>query len=94
MPYYNTDCMIVFLELLSKLYTHDMVILVCGGAAYHKANPLIVIETFVSLLSLPILPIEPIWKEISIKSKDRIICLCFFILQILYILVSKLFVEY
>lgn len=52
MSYCNTDCMNVFLEHLSKSYPDDMVILVCAGAAWHKANTLIVPEN-ISITFIP-----------------------------------------
>lgn len=68
MPYCNADCMNVFLEHLSKSYPDDMVILVCDGAAWHKANNLIVPEniriTFIPPYTPEMNPIEQIWKEI------------------------------
>ena len=42
MPYCNTNCMNVFLNHLSMSYPNDVIILVCDGAAWHKAKALIV----------------------------------------------------
>jgi putative transposase len=58
----------VFLRELSKTYPEDTIILVCDGAAWHKANALEVPEN-IRLLFLPpatpeMNPIEQIWKEI------------------------------
>ena len=68
MPYCNTDCMNVFLAHLSKSYPDDKVILVCDGAAWHKAKSLIVPEN-ISIVFIPpytpeMNPIEQIWQEI------------------------------
>ena len=37
MPYFNTDCMNVLLEELSKNYSKDKIILACDGAVWHKS---------------------------------------------------------
>ncbi|MFZ2409940.1 MAG: IS630 family transposase [Candidatus Methanoperedens sp.] len=68
LPYSNTDCMNIFLQELSKEYPSDMILLVCDGAAWHKANTLMIPEN-IRLLFIPpatpeMNPIEQIWKEI------------------------------
>lgn len=68
LPYCNTDCMNVFLRHLSDTYIHDKIILVCDGAAWHKAKALKIPDN-IRLLFLPpatpeMNPIEQIWKEI------------------------------
>ena len=68
MPYCNTNCMNVFLNHLSMSYPNDVIILVCDGAARHKAKALIVPEN-IRLVFIPpytpeMNPIEQIWKEI------------------------------
>ena len=68
MPYCNTICMNVFLEQLSKQYPDDIIILVCDGAAWHKANGLTIPDN-ISLVFIPpytpeMNPIEQIWKEL------------------------------
>jgi len=68
MPYCNTDCMNIFLRKLSDAYPDDILILVCDGATWHKANALDV-PANIRLMFLPpatpeMNPIEPIWKEI------------------------------
>ncbi len=68
MPYCNTDCMNVFLRELGKTYPDDTIVLVCDGAAWHKAKALQVPDN-IRLLFLPpatpeMNPIEQIWKEI------------------------------
>ncbi len=68
MPYCNTVCMNIFLQELSKAYSGDKIILVCDGAAWHKAKALNIPEN-ICLLFLPpytpeMNPIEQIWKEI------------------------------
>jgi len=40
MPYCNADCMSVFLQKLSEQYPKDEILLICDGAAWHKANAL------------------------------------------------------
>ena len=40
LPYCNTVCMNVFLGQLSKEYPNDMIVLVCDGASWHRANAL------------------------------------------------------
>jgi putative transposase len=68
MPYCNTDCMNVFLDHLSMTYPTDKIILVCDGAAWHKAKALKIPEN-IKLVFIPpytpeMNPIEQIWKEI------------------------------
>lgn len=68
MPYCNTNCMNVFLQKLADAYPHDRILLVCDGAAWHKAKALVVPKN-IRLLFLPpatpeMNPIEQIWKEI------------------------------
>lgn len=68
LPYSNTVCMNLFLRCLSEAYPNDRIILPCDGAAWHKANALIIPEN-IRLLFLPpatpeMNPIEQIWKEI------------------------------
>ena len=68
MPYCNTDCMNSFLRELSSTFSDDRIILVCDGAAWHKAKALQIPEN-IRLLFLPpatpeMNPIEQIWKEI------------------------------
>jgi len=85
LPYSNTDCMNVFLRNLSHSYSEDYMILVCDGAAWHKARALKVPEN-IRLIFLPpatpeMNPIEQIWKEIRkrgfrnelFKSLDKVI---------------------
>lgn len=67
-PYCNTICMNIFLQKLSEEYPNDRIILVCDGAAWHKAHAL-VIPPNIRMLFLPpatpeMNPIEQIWKEI------------------------------
>ena len=68
MPYCNTDCMNVFLNHLSLSYPDNIIILVCDGAAWHKANALVIPEN-IKIIFIPpytpeMNPIEQIWKEI------------------------------
>lgn len=68
LPYCNTDCMNAFLNHLSLSYPNERIILVCDGAAWHKANALIIPEN-IRLVFIPpytpeMNPIEQIWKEI------------------------------
>ena len=68
MPYSNTACMNLFLQKLSESYPKDLILLVCDGAAWHKAKALVV-PANIRLLFLPpatpeMNPIEQIWKEI------------------------------
>jgi putative transposase len=68
LPYSNTDCMNIYLQELSKEYPRDTVLLVCDGAAWHKADILVIPEN-IRLLFIPpstpeMNPIEQIWKEI------------------------------
>ena len=68
LPYCNTDCMNVYLRELSEAYPDDRIILVCDGAAWHKAGSLVIPEN-IGLLFIPpatpeMNPIEQIWKEI------------------------------
>jgi putative transposase len=68
LPYSNTDCMNVFLRELSSLYPNDVILLVCDGAAWHKAKALVIPKN-IRLFFLPpatpeMNPIEQIWKEL------------------------------
>lgn len=68
MPLCNTTCMNLFLAELSKSYPNDTLLLVCDGAAWHKAKALVVPDN-IRLIFLPpatpeMNPIEQIWKEI------------------------------
>lgn len=68
LPYSNTACMNIFLRQLSERYPKDTILLVCDGAAWHKAKAL-EIPSNIRLLFLPpatpeMNPIEQIWKEI------------------------------
>ncbi len=68
LPYCNTECMNVFLRELSNRYHNDSILLVCDGAAWHKARSL-QIPSNIQLIFLPpctpeMNPIEQIWKEI------------------------------
>ena len=68
LPYCNTVCMNVFLKLLSERYPKDEILLVCDGAAWHKANALVVPENihpfFLPPATPEMNPIEQIWKEL------------------------------
>ncbi len=68
MPYYNTECMNVFLEKLSESYVNNFILPVADGAAWHKSKGL-KIPSNIEIFSLPpytpeMNPIEQIWKEI------------------------------
>lgn len=68
LPYSNTVCMTLFLQKLSEEYPEDRILLVCDGAAWHKAKTLVIPQN-IRLLFLPpatpeMNPIEQIWKEI------------------------------
>jgi len=68
LPYSNTICMNVFLKELSAYFPNDYILLACDGAAWHKANELVIPEN-IRLFFLPpatpeMNPIEQIWKEI------------------------------
>lgn len=68
MPRCDTICMNVFLKHLSETYAKDKIVLVCDGAAWHKAKSLEV-PSNIHLIFLPpytpeMNPIEQIWKEI------------------------------
>lgn len=58
----------VFLDHLSMLYPDDIIILVCDGAAWHKAKALNIPENirlaFIPPYTPEMNPIEQIWKEI------------------------------
>ena len=60
--------MTLFLQKLSEEYPKDRILLVCDGAAWHKAKTLAIPQN-IRLLFLPpatpeMNPIEQIWKEI------------------------------
>lgn len=68
LPYSNTVCMNLFLQKLSEAYPDDRILLVCDGAAWHKAKALVIPKN-IHLLFIPpatpeMNPIEQIWKEI------------------------------
>ena len=68
MPYCNTACMNVFLRELAKVYPEDWIILVCDGAAWHRARAL-EIPPNIQLLFIPpatpeMNPMEQVWKEL------------------------------
>ena len=68
LPYCNTDCMQLFLDHLSAAYPDDLILLVCDGAMWHKAESLRWPEN-IRRLSIPpytpeMNPIEQIWKQI------------------------------
>jgi putative transposase len=68
LPYSNTICMNLFLQELSLKCPKDYLLLVCDGAAWHKAKTLIIPDN-IRLFFLPpatpeLNPIEQIWKEI------------------------------
>lgn len=68
MPYYNTECMNVFLRELSSCYSDDIILLCCDGAAWHKSSMLRLPKNII-LFHIPpytpeMNPIEQIWKEI------------------------------
>ena len=60
-----------FLEMLSKQYSNDEILLVCDGAAWHKSGTLKVPEN-IHLFHIPpytpeMNPIEQIWREIRTR---------------------------
>jgi putative transposase len=68
LPYSNTVCMNIFLQELSASNPNDYILLVCDGAAWHKAKTLVLPEN-IRLFFLPpatpeMNPIEQIWKEL------------------------------
>ncbi len=68
LPYSNTACMNLFLRQLSLQFPDDIIVLVLDGAAWHRANTLIMPKN-IQLIFLPpatpeMNPIEQIWKEI------------------------------
>jgi putative transposase len=68
LPYSNTECMNAFLRELSAKYPNDRIIIVCDGAAWHRAKTLLIPDN-IRLIFLPpatpeMNPIEQIWKEI------------------------------
>ncbi len=61
----------VFLDELSRAYMNDVILLVCDGAAWHKALGLKIPDN-IRLLFIPpytpeMNPIEQIWKELREK---------------------------
>jgi putative transposase len=71
MPRCNTICTNVFLDLLSKEFPEDQILLICDGAAWHKSQSL-VIPANIHLAFIPpytpeMNPIEQVWKEISTR---------------------------
>ena len=76
LPFCNTLCMNIFLKELSKTYCQDRIIVVCDGAAWHKANALEIPENirllFIPLATPEMNPIEQIWKEIRKNFKNEI----------------------
>lgn len=71
MPYCNTKCMQVFVDQLSLEFPHDIILLVCDGAAWHKSMTLALPDNIV-LSHIPpytpeMNPIEQIWRELRTK---------------------------
>ncbi len=68
MPYYNIDCMNVFLKKLSEEYPNDRILLICDGARQHKSHGLVIPENitidFIAPYTPEMNPIEQIWKEL------------------------------
>ena len=68
MPYCNTACMNIFLDEMSKKFHDDIILLCCDGAAWHKANSLLIPENirlfFIPTYTPEMNPIEQIWKEL------------------------------
>ena len=61
----------VFLDLLSKEFPEDQILLICDGAAWHKSQSL-VIPANIHLAFIPpytpeMNPIEQVWKEIPTR---------------------------
>ncbi len=68
MPRCSTVCMNIFLEELSKKYSHDKILLCCDGAGWHKSHDLHIPDN-IEIIPIPpytpeMNPIEQIWKEI------------------------------
>ena len=75
----------VFLNYLSKMYPIDRIVLVCDGAAWHKAKALDIPKNirlgFIPPYTPEMNPIEQIWKETRMrgfrnevfKSLDKVI---------------------
>ena len=71
-PQYNTACINTFLDMLSKQYSQEHILLICDGAAWHKSGVLVVPDN-IHLFHIPpytpeIKPIEQIWREIRPRS--------------------------
>ena len=68
LPYCNTNCMNLFLQMLSEAYPEDIILLCCDGAAWHKSGAMNIpknIELFFIPPYTPEMnPIEKIWKEL------------------------------
>ena len=70
-PRCNTACMNAFLEMLSKQFSNDEILLICDGAAWHKSGTLKVPEN-IHLFHIPpytpeMNPIEQVWREIRTR---------------------------
>ena len=68
MPCCNTNCMNVFIDLLSKTYPDDIIVMVCDRATWHKSKTLELPEN-IHMLHIPpytpeMNPIEQIWREL------------------------------
>ena len=68
MPYCNTKMMNMFLDLLSKEFSDDTIVLVCDGAGWHKSGNL-KIPANIRILRIPpytpeMNPIEQVWREL------------------------------
>ena len=68
MPCCNTVCMNLFLSELSAQFPDDTILLCCDGAAWHKAEALVVPENirlfFIPPYTPEMNPVEQIWKEL------------------------------
>lgn len=78
MPHTNTECMNLFLQMLSEAYPDDFILLVMDNAAWHRSKNLVVpqnIEIFPLLPYTPELnPIEMIWDELREKGFRNVLC--------------------
>ena len=71
LPKFNTYCMNIFLDAVSKQYPNDYILMVADNAPWHKSNGLVIPENMEIFPLLPytpeLNPIEMIWDEIREK---------------------------
>lgn len=77
LPQVNSDCMQIFLDEVASRHPDDRIVMVLGGAGWHKAKSLKPPENM-KLLSLPpyapeLNPVEHVWDELREKAFGNLV---------------------